>query len=409
MAYNRKWWNTNGNNVLTTKQGEDLNKADKYCRNHANFENNPGGRRYFPFWKCQVSTGECFDEAPSLAPGQLTRTENATTFSSYVPDHPAAHVFREDVFSAQYDGPDGSTSGGGRRRRTRRKPIRMNPKMRGVFTKKAKKKGMSVQRYANYVIKKYKGKKKTKKQLKLLRQAVFAKTAKKWKKRKGGGKKRKAKDELRNIWRTSKRKRGNKDMNTTELMKAMNSPVKKIIKRNNEEFRKVREEWIKQNLQDGIYKFAALFKIRFGGYSQQDITVYDIKRRKSLNLKQVHPTPDKVIEDYMKNTDKARLKVTYMNNFINSANRDYRKKIKQNFWDDNPLRVKRYYENNKAMSQDSQGNFRKNSHVIHPSQQATGDFRGRTSPIPMAGDPEKTVSLVMTKADDYYFFNRPGG
>ena len=296
-----------------------------------------------------------------------------------------------------------------RKKTVRRRPIRINPKMRGVFTKKAKKKGMSVQRYANYVIKKYKGKKKTKKQLKLLRQAVFAKTAKKWKKRKGGGKKRKAKDELRNIWRTSKRKRGNKDMNTTELMKAMNSPVKKIIKRNNEEFRKVREEWIKQNLQDGIYKFAALFKIRFGGYSQQDITVYDIKRRKSLNLKQVHPTPDKVIEDYMKNTDKARLKVTYMNNFINSANRDYRKKIKQNFWDDNPLRVKRYYENNKAMSQDSQGNFRKNSHVIHPSQQATGDFRGRTSPIPMAGDPEKTVSLVMTKADDYYFFNRPGG
>ncbi len=350
-------------------------------------------------------------------------------------------------------------SGGKRRKKTRkkkgsRKPIRINPKMRGVFTKKAKKKGMSVQRYANYVIKKYKGKKKTKKQLKLLRQAVFAKTAKKWKKRRGGGKKRKAKDELRNkwnrsqkkrkvkdelrniwnrsqkkrkvkdelrnIWRTSKRKRenkdmdtpklrGNKDMNTTELMKAMNSPVKKIIKRNNEEFRKVREEWIEQNIQDGIYKFAALFKIRFGGYSQQDIMVYDIKRRKSLNLKQVHPTPDKVIEDYMKNTDKARLKVTYMNNFINSANRDYREKIKQNFWDDNPLHVKRYYENNKAMSQDSQGNFRKNSHVIHPSQQATGDFRGRTSPIPMAGDPEKTVSLFMTKADDKYFFNRPGG
>ena len=56
--------------------------------------------------------------------------------------------------------------------------------MRGVFTKKAKRKKMSVQKYANYVIKKYKGKKKTKKQLKLLRQAVFAKTAKKWKKRK---------------------------------------------------------------------------------------------------------------------------------------------------------------------------------------------------------------------------------
>lgn len=64
------------------------------------------------------------------------------------------------------------------------RPIKINPKMRGVFTKKAKRKKMSVQKYANYVIKKYKGKKKTKKQLKLLRQAVFAKTAKKWKKRK---------------------------------------------------------------------------------------------------------------------------------------------------------------------------------------------------------------------------------
>ena len=55
--------------------------------------------------------------------------------------------------------------------------------MRGVFTQKARKKGMSVQKYARYVIKKYKGKTKNKKQLKLLRQAVFAKTAKKWKKR----------------------------------------------------------------------------------------------------------------------------------------------------------------------------------------------------------------------------------
>jgi len=47
------------------------------------------------------------------------------------------------------------------------RPIKINPKMRGVFTKKAKRKKMSVQKYANYVIKKYKGKKKTKKQLKL--------------------------------------------------------------------------------------------------------------------------------------------------------------------------------------------------------------------------------------------------
>ena len=74
----------------------------------------------------------------------------------------------------------------------KRKPIRINPKMRGVFTRKAKKKNMNVQQYAKYVIKKYKGKTKNKKQLKLLRQAVFAKTAKKWKKKgsyKGGKKK----------------------------------------------------------------------------------------------------------------------------------------------------------------------------------------------------------------------------
>ena len=81
------------------------------------------------------------------------------------------------------------------------RPIKINPKMRGVFTKKAKRKKMSVQKYANYVIKKYKGKKKTKKQLKLLRQAVFAKTAKKWKKRKkkrGGAYSRIAKNLLKN-------------------------------------------------------------------------------------------------------------------------------------------------------------------------------------------------------------------
>jgi len=65
----------------------------------------------------------------------------------------------------------------------KRKPIRINPKMRGVFTRKAKKKNMTVQQYAKYIIKKYKSKTKNKKQLKLLRQAVFAKTAKKWKKR----------------------------------------------------------------------------------------------------------------------------------------------------------------------------------------------------------------------------------
>ena len=59
-----------------------------------------------------------------------------------------------------------------------------NPKMKGVFTRKAKKHKMSVQKYARYIIKKYKGKTKNKRQLKLLKQAVFAKTAKKWKKRK---------------------------------------------------------------------------------------------------------------------------------------------------------------------------------------------------------------------------------
>lgn len=67
---------------------------------------------------------------------------------------------------------------------TKRKPIKINPKMKGVFTRKAKKHKMSVQKYAKYIIKKYKGKTKNKRQLKLLKQAVFAKTAKKWKKRK---------------------------------------------------------------------------------------------------------------------------------------------------------------------------------------------------------------------------------
>ena len=80
------------------------------------------------------------------------------------------------------------SSGGGKRKR---KPIKINPKMKGVFTRKAKRKGMSVQKYARYVIKKYKGKTKNKKQLKLLRQAVFAKTAKKWKKRGRKSKRRK--------------------------------------------------------------------------------------------------------------------------------------------------------------------------------------------------------------------------
>lgn len=71
-------------------------------------------------------------------------------------------------------------NGGGKKTKKR---ININPKMRGVFTRKAKRNKMSVQKYATYIIKKYKGKTRNKRQLKLLRQAVFAKTAKKWKKK----------------------------------------------------------------------------------------------------------------------------------------------------------------------------------------------------------------------------------
>ena len=53
-------------------------------------------------------------------------------------------------------------------------------RMRGVFTKKAKAKGKSVQAYAREVIKKYKG---TGRQTRLLRQAVFARNAGRWAKR----------------------------------------------------------------------------------------------------------------------------------------------------------------------------------------------------------------------------------
>ena len=60
--------------------------------------------------------------------------------------------------------------------------LKIRPKMRGAFTRKAKKAKMSVQKYARHIIKKYKGKTKNKREVKLLRQAVFAKTAKKWKK-----------------------------------------------------------------------------------------------------------------------------------------------------------------------------------------------------------------------------------
>lgn len=60
--------------------------------------------------------------------------------------------------------------------------IKINPKMKGCFTQKAKRNKMGVQQYANKIIKKYKGKTKSASQLKLLRQAVFAKTSKIWKK-----------------------------------------------------------------------------------------------------------------------------------------------------------------------------------------------------------------------------------
>ncbi len=45
----------------------------------------------------------------------------------------------------------------------------------GVFARKAKRRGMKTKTYANEVRRKYKGKTKTPAQLKLLRQAVYAK------------------------------------------------------------------------------------------------------------------------------------------------------------------------------------------------------------------------------------------
>ena len=101
---------------------------------------------------------------------------------------PTPTALRRRTSSAAASADSGESKQGGRRKR---KPIKINRKMKGVFTRKAKRKGMSVQKYARYVIKKYKGKTKNKKQLKLLRQAVFAKTAKKWKKRRRKSKRRK--------------------------------------------------------------------------------------------------------------------------------------------------------------------------------------------------------------------------
>jgi len=72
----------------------------------------------------------------------------------------------------------------GTKRKTYKYPIRISKKMRGVFTRKAKRAKKSVQAYAKHIIKKYKGKTRgNKRKLKLLRQAVFARNAKKWKRR----------------------------------------------------------------------------------------------------------------------------------------------------------------------------------------------------------------------------------
>ena len=293
---------------------------------------------------------------------------------------------------------------GGRKKKTRRKPIRINPKMRGVFTKKAKKKGMSVQRYANYVIKKYKGKKKTKKQLKLLRQAVFAKTAKKWKKRKkkrGGG----LPQELRKIWKNEqhkkKRKRGNKDMNTKKLMEVMNSPVKKRIKKTNEEIERGREEWIKKKLQDDIHQFVELFKKQFGQTTKADIILYDIQRRKSLKRKQEHPNYKQYIEDYIKNANDASTKIKFINTFINIFNKRLNRKRLSELYDEDPELERKFFEKFDAMSRTPSGRWDKKDSIIYDGN------LGRNSPLEFITD-SQPVSLNMTKRDDNYFFNRPG-
>ncbi len=61
--------------------------------------------------------------------------------------------------------------------------IHIKEKNEGTFTASAKRAGKSVQAYATEVIKKYKGKEGlSKPQKTLLRRAVFAKNAAKWKK-----------------------------------------------------------------------------------------------------------------------------------------------------------------------------------------------------------------------------------
>jgi len=66
---------------------------------------------------------------------------------------------------------------------TKKDDININPKNEGKFTASAKRAGKSVQGFATDVIKKYKGKKNlTEPQKTLLKRAVFAKNASKWKK-----------------------------------------------------------------------------------------------------------------------------------------------------------------------------------------------------------------------------------
>lgn len=61
-------------------------------------------------------------------------------------------------------------------------PIRINPEMKGAFTRKARNHKMTVKQYADHVIKRYRGKTKNPRDVKLLRQAVFVKNARSWKK-----------------------------------------------------------------------------------------------------------------------------------------------------------------------------------------------------------------------------------
>tara|TARA_Y100001963_G_C6414097_1_gene279753 strand:- start:281 stop:490 length:210 start_codon:yes stop_codon:yes gene_type:complete len=61
--------------------------------------------------------------------------------------------------------------------------IHIRKSREGLFTRKAKAKGKSVQGYASEVIRRLKGKTKTEAEKTLLKQAVFAKNASKWAKK----------------------------------------------------------------------------------------------------------------------------------------------------------------------------------------------------------------------------------